>query len=142
MGRSFDLLIVDDDVSQGSLVRTLLQEMGLSHRCHHCSSGSEALDFLDRRAPFQNAPRPHLILLDVNLPGMDGCEVLERIKSNPQLRSIPVVMLSTSRSLRDIDACYNAHANAYIRKPTDLAGNVAVLRHLDQFWNDCELVAG
>jgi len=142
MARSFDLLIVDDDAAQVLLLGLLLQELDLSHRYHHCSSGAETLDFLHRRPPFEQAPRPHLILLDLNMPGMDGCEVLRRVKSDPELRSIPVVMLSTSRSLEDVHACYDAHANAYIKKPTDLDSNVAMLRHLDQFWTDCELVPG
>ncbi len=142
MTRSFDLLIVDDDAAQVLLLGLLLQDMDLSHRCHHCSSGAETLDFLHRKPPFEQAPRPHLILLDLNMPGMNGCEVLRRVKSDPELRSIPVVMLTTSRSLEDVHACYSAHANAYIKKPTDLASNVAMLRHLDQFWTDCELVHG
>jgi|tagenome__1003787_1003787.scaffolds.fasta_scaffold20348797_1 CheY-like chemotaxis protein len=142
MTRTFDLLAVDDDAAQVLLLGVLLQEMDLSHRYHHCSSGAEALDFLHRRPPFENAPRPHLILLDLNMPGMSGCEVLRHVKSDPELRSIPVVMLSTSRSLDDVQACYTSHANAYIRKPTDLAGNLAMLRHLDQFWTDCEFVPG
>ncbi len=141
MGRSFDLLIVDDDTGRVSLLQTLIQDMGLSHRCHCCRNGEEALEFLYRRAPFQQAPRPDLVLLDLNMPGMDGCEVLRRIKSDDQLRSIPVVMLSSSRSERDVEACYSAHANAYIRKPMDLEGNMAVLRHLNDFWNDCELAS-
>jgi CheY-like chemotaxis protein len=124
------------------MLRTLLREMGLSYKCHHCSSGAQALDYLHRRPPFQNAVRPHLILLDLNMPGMDGCEVLRQVKSDSQTRSIPVVMLSTSRSREDVAACYTAHANAYMRKPTDLAGNVAMLQHLDQFWKDCELLGG
>jgi|SRR5947209_9378973 len=139
MARIFDLLIIDDDVSQVSLVKSLLRELGLPHRCHHCPTGPETLNFLHRRAPFQRAPRPDLILLDVNMPGMDGCEILRRVKSDPELRSIPVVMLSSSRALKDVDACYSAHANAYIKKPTDLEGNLAFLRRLDQFWSHCEL---
>jgi CheY-like chemotaxis protein len=140
MGRVFDLLIVDDDASQVGLLRTSLDELGLLHKCHHCSSGPQALDFVNRRPPFQGAPRPHLILLDLNMPGMDGCEVLRRIKSDPELCSIPVVMLSTSQALKDVNACYREHANAYIQKPGDLEGNLAFLRNLDQFWGSCEFV--
>ncbi|MFL6417606.1 MAG: response regulator [Bryobacteraceae bacterium] len=139
MGRSFDLLIVDDDAAQVSVLGVLLQQMGMPHSYHHCSSGKEALDFLHRRHPYEQAPRPQLILLDLNMPAMDGCEVLRRVKSDPQLRCIPVVMLSSSRALKDIDACYCAHANAYMTKPMDLEGNMALLRHLDQYWNACEL---
>lgn len=142
MERSFDLLIVDDDVSQASMLRTLLRDIGLTHRCHHCCSGEEALQYLHRESPFENACRPHLILLDLNMPGIDGCEVLKRIKSDPHTQSIPVVMLSSSGSVENIVNCYMEHANAYIRKPADLAGNLAMLRHLDHFWKGCELTPG
>jgi two-component system response regulator len=138
--RSLNLLVIDDDAGEVSLLRTLLAEMRLSHKCYHCSTGAEALDYLHRKSPFEDAPRPHLILLDLDMPGMGGCEVLSRIKSDTETRSIPVVMLSSSLSNENVEACYMAHANAYIRKPTDLAGNVAMLRHLDQFWKYCELV--
>ncbi len=139
MSRAFDLLIVDDDAAQVALVRNLLRELDLTHRCHHCSSGEQTLAFLRRKPPFESAPRPHLILLDLNMPGMNGGEVLRKVKSDPELSTIPVVMLSSSRALKDVDACYKAHANAYIKKPLNLDGNLNFLRHLDQFWNDCEL---
>ncbi|HEX4772864.1 MAG TPA: response regulator [Bryobacteraceae bacterium] len=140
MGRVFDLLIVDDDPGQLRILESSLRELGLLHKCHHCDSGQKALDFLHRRAPFEGTPRPHLILLDFNMPDMDGCEVLRQVKSDPGLRSIPVVMMSSSRALRDINACYTEYANAYVSKPPDLEGNLDLLRHLDQFWSHCELV--
>lgn len=133
-GQSFDLLIIDDDAIQVDLVRMMMRELKLSHVCHHAASGLAALDFLNRRPPFENAPRPHLILLDLNMPRMNGCELLRLLKADEQFRSIPVVMFSNSDDLRDIEACYGEHANAYIRKPTDLNSNLSVLTELDRFW--------
>lgn len=139
MGSSLDFLIVDDDVSQLYLVRALLADLGLSHRCHYASSGKVALDFLKRRAPFEQAPRPHLILLDLNMPGMNGCDVLRQIKTDVEFRSIPIIILSSSRSLADINACYEGHANAYLHKPFDLEGTRRILQDIDRFWSQVEV---
>lgn len=136
MARVFDLLIVDDDPAQLRMVQTLLRELRLEHRCQCAADGQQALDLLKRKPPFEKAFRPDLILLDLNMPGMDGCEVLRQIKSDPELRIIPVVMLSSSQAMQDIDACYREHANAYIRKPTDLESNLKLLRDIDRFWAD------
>ena len=135
MGRALDLLIVDDDPSQVQLMRTIVQELGLPHRCHSAPNGFIALDFLNRRAPFENAPRPHLILLDLNMPGMNGREVLRSIKGDARFRSIPTIMLSNSDAANDIEACYGQRANAYIQKPADLEGNLRVVLGLDRFWS-------
>lgn len=140
MGRVFDLLIVDDDPVQLQLVQDLVRELGLLHRCHCVSDGGKALDLLRRRPPFEKAPRPDLILLDLNMPGMHGSEVLHRIKSDLELGSIPVIMLSSSEALQDVDACYREHANAYIQKPTDLESNLALLREIDRFWAELATV--
>ncbi len=139
MGRVFDLLIVDDDPSQLKLVRTLIAELGLQHRCHYVLGGPDALNFLHRNPPFEAAPRPDLMLLDLNMPGLNGCEVLHHIKSDVNLRSIPVVMLSNSLALKDVISCYEEHANAYIRKPADLESNRKLLRDIDRFWAGCAL---
>ena len=85
-----DLLIVDDDPIQAYLFEKVLRELGLEHRCFHAPGGNQALDFLHRIVPFENAPRPALIVLDLNMPGMDGCSVLREIKADPDLRRIPV----------------------------------------------------
>ena len=140
MGGAFDLLIVDDDLGQQRLFNTLLAELGLQHRCHYVLSGNMALDFLGRVAPFEDAPRPHLILLDLNLPGMNGYEVLRHIKSDLKYRAIPIVVLSSSPAVKDIDACYREYANAYVQKPTDLDGNIKLLRDIDRFWTTCALL--
>lgn len=136
MGRILDLLIVDDDPGQPQLIRAMINELALPDRCHYASSGFMALDFLNRRAPFEQAPRPDLILLDVNMPKMNGCELLQSIKNDTGFRLIPVIMMSNSESFSDVDACYGHSANAYIRKPADLDGNLRVVRGLDRFWSD------
>lgn len=140
MGRVFDLLIVDDDPGQVHLIQALMRELGLRHRCYGAQGGNAALDFLRRKPPFEEAPRPDLIFLDLNMPGMGGCEVLHQIKSDPDLSSIPVIMLSSSEALQDVDACYREHANAYIRKPLDLESNLTLVREINRFWAELATV--
>jgi two-component system response regulator len=140
MGRALDLLIVDDDVDQLKLVQTLITELGLQHRCHYAVSGREALDFLNCKSPFEEAPRPDLILLDLNMPGMNGCEVLRQVKSDVKLRSIPVIMLSSSKVLQDVNACYKEHANAFVSKPGDLESTLKLLRNIHRFWSEIALL--
>lgn len=134
MGRAVDLLIVDDDATQLQLVEAMLRELGLQHRCHYAPNGFKALDFLHRLHPFEKAPRPQLILLDLNMPGMNGCEVLQQLKSDPALLSIPVIMFSSSQAEKDVSACYQGHGNAYIRKPADYEETLTIFRDLDRFW--------
>lgn len=132
--RRRDLLIVDDDAAQVLLFRYSLRELGYHHRCHHVPGGTEALDFLRRNRPYEDAPRPDLIILDVNMPGMNGCQVLAKIKSDPELSSIPVVMFSMGVSQSEINDCYAQHANAYVQKPIDFQANLSLLNDLEQFW--------
>lgn len=134
MDRALDLLIVDDDVGHVELFQVLIRELGLRHRCHHASSGTLALDYLKARSPFEGASRPNLILLDLNMPGLNGCEVLRIIKSDPGLRTIPVIVLSQSRNWSDVNQCYGDRANAYIGKPDDLDSNLRLLQQIDRFW--------
>jgi CheY-like chemotaxis protein len=134
MDRGFNLLIVDDDVGQVQLLEVLMKELGLTHQCHHASDGAKALDYLHRRSPYEDAPRPDLVLLDLNMPGMNGHEVVRSIKSDPNLRSIPVIILSSSRDQTDVDASYSEGANAYINKPSDLETNLKTIASIDQFW--------
>jgi CheY-like chemotaxis protein len=140
MDRVLDLLIIDDDPSQAALMKAVVRELGLPHHCHYAFNGSVALDFLRRIPPFERAPRPDLILLDLNMPGMNGREVLHIVKSDPALHSIPVIMLSSSHAIQEVAACYGEHANAYIQKPLDLEGNLSVVRHLDRFWSGLALL--
>jgi CheY-like chemotaxis protein len=132
--RSRNLLIVDDDEIQAYLFRKLLREVGLDHRCFHAPCGVEALDFLHRRSRFQSAPRPDLVILDLNMPGMDGCAVLREIKRNADLRTIPVIMFSGTEDNEDFARCYHESANACIRKPSDYEASLQVVREIERFW--------
>lgn len=128
-------LIVDDDVSQFHLIRTLLRELQLPHECHYTPDGRQALEFLRNHHPFEEAPRPDLVLLDLNMPGMTGWEVLHHLKEDPALRSIPAIIFSSSRALKDVNACYQEHANAFIQKPMDLDDTLRLLEGIDRFWS-------
>jgi two-component system, chemotaxis family, response regulator Rcp1 len=129
-----DLLIVDDDPVQINLFRHFLEEVGCKHRCHAIANGTEALQFLRKRGPYRNAPRPELIVLDINMPGMNGCEVLTQIKRDPDLCSIPVIMFSAGVREEDLRRCYTAGANAYVQKPSDYEATLKVVEQIDRFW--------
>lgn len=133
-GLGRDLLIVDDDTTQVYLFRQMLRELGHAHRCHHAPNGIAALDFLYRKAPYKDAPRPELIILDINMPGMNGCEVLSKIKADPALRAIPIIMFSVGMSQDDVNRSYSAHANAYVRKPEDYEASLRVVDQIERFW--------
>lgn len=103
----------------------------------HCQNGDEALDYLFRRNQFadpETSPRPGIILLDLNMPGTDGREVLAEIKKDVDLRTIPVIVLTTSTDERDIEACYAAGANSYVQKPVGLEGFMQAIQRLHDYW--------
>lgn len=113
------------------------QKANFRNPIFHCSDGDEALDFLYRRGAYSDpaqAPRPGIILLDLNLPGTDGREVLDIIKQDQDLKVIPVIVLTTSSDERDIQACYRAGANSYIAKPVDLEGFMSAIQQLKNYW--------
>ncbi|NND98568.1 MAG: response regulator [Pirellulaceae bacterium] len=131
------ILIVEDSPEDFEATVRALHKSGLRNTLFRCSDGEDALDFLHRRGEYvapDSAPRPGLILLDLNLPGTDGREVLEEIKQDPSLKKIPVVVLTTSTDERDIEACYEFGANSYIHKPVDLAGLVDAIQRLKDYW--------
>ena len=131
------ILIVEDSPEDFEATVRALKSSGLHNSLHRCSDGDEALDYLYRRGDYASAddsPRPGIILLDLNLPGTDGREVLEEIKQDPDLKKIPVVVLTTSTDERDIEACYEFGANSYIQKPVDLAGFVNAIQRLKDYW--------
>lgn len=131
---TFHILLVEDNPADVRLTREVLSEGRLVNMLHVAGDGEQAIDFLRKRNKHASSPRPHLILLDLNLPRKDGREVLAEIKSDPDLRLIPVVVLTTSRSDRDILESYNLHANCYITKPVDLLQFMDVLRSIEGFW--------
>jgi two-component system, chemotaxis family, response regulator Rcp1 len=128
------ILLVEDN--EGDIVLTLeaLQQAKLRNKISVVRDGEQALDFLFRNGRFVNEKLPHLILLDINLPKIDGKEVLTRIKTDPDLKKIPVVILTTSSSERDILEVYSSHANCYITKPVDLDKFIEVIHSIEDFW--------
>ena len=129
-----DVLLVEDDPGDVVLVKEAFEFNKVHNSLHHVSDGVEALDFLYLRNGHENAARPDLILLDLNLPRKDGREVLEVIKADPDLRTIPVVVLTTSEAEEDILRSYHLHANAYVTKPVDFDRFIQVVRSIDDFF--------
>ncbi len=134
MRQTCRLLIVDDDPSQIALIEELLETLKLPHHCHSATTGGDALRFLRKGSPFENAQRPDLILLDLNLPGQRGDEVLREIKADVRLRSIPVIIMSTSDRPEDVHACYDSYANAYVSKSNGLDSALQIVSAIDLFW--------
>lgn len=131
------ILLVEDSPEDFETTERALRRSGLRNPIFRCADGDEALDFLHRRGEFadpEKAPRPGVILLDLNLPGTDGREVLAEIKTDPQLKQIPVVVLTTSSDDRDVNACYRAGASSYIQKPVDLDGFMRAIERLNDYW--------
>lgn len=130
------LIVEDNDYDFDQTVRAF-QRSRLANPIFRCVNGDDALDFLYRRGDYTDpasAPRPSIVLLDLKLPGTDGHEVLQIVKGDPALKSIPVVMLTTSDDERDIQACYRAGANTYIRKPVTFDGYMDAVQRLEQYW--------
>ncbi|MFL6195984.1 MAG: response regulator [Thermoanaerobaculia bacterium] len=128
------ILLVEDSPEDYETTERALRRSGLKNPIIRCADGDEALDFLFRRGPNAEAPRPGVILLDLNLPGTDGREVLSEIKKDPSLKQIPVVVLTTSSDERDVEACYQAGASSYIQKPVDLEGFMKAIERLNGYW--------
>jgi CheY-like chemotaxis protein len=129
-----DVLLVEDSPGDVRLTREAFKRAKVHVNLHVASDGIAAMAFLTREGDHADAPRPDLILLDLNLPKKDGREVLKEIKESPALKSIPVVILTTSASETDILRTYQLHANCYITKPVGLKGFLEVVRSIDGFW--------
>ena len=132
--RSVEILLVEDNPGDTLLVRVCLERSTVPFRIHAVKDGYEAMSFLQRQGPFASESRPDLILLDLNLPGKDGREVLGEVKTDPRLRAIPVVILTSSRDDADVADCYAKHANCYIAKPIDLESFDATMKSIESFW--------
>ena len=128
------VLLVEDDPGDALIATEALERVSGAHRVHVVGDGQEALDFLRRHGKYAEAPRPGLILLDLNMPRMDGREALALIKSDPVLRLIPVVVFTTSASPDDVIASYANHANAYVTKPMELDSLEAAVRAIGTFY--------
>jgi chemotaxis family two-component system response regulator Rcp1 len=129
-----EILLVEDSAGDVRLTKEALRDAKVQNNLHVASDGLEATAFLLRQGKHANAPRPDLILLDLNLPKKGGRAVLEEIKLDPSLKSIPVVILTTSAAEEDILRSYQLHANCYITKPVDLDQFLKVVRTIDNFW--------
>lgn len=129
-----DILLVEDNEADVRLTQEVLTDSKVRNNLTVANDGAQALECLRRQGKFKNSERPDLILLDLNLPVKDGREVLAQIKEDPNLRTIPVVILTTSKAEEDILKTYNLHANCYITKPVDLDQFVTVVRYIEDFW--------
>jgi CheY-like chemotaxis protein len=132
--RPIEVLLVEDDPGDVMMTREAFQDYKLHNQLHVVSDGAEAMAFLRHEGEYAGRPRPDLVLLDLNLPRMDGRQVLEAIKSDPELASIPVVVLTTSENEDDVLHSYSLHANAYVTKPVDFDSFIAVVRQIDEFF--------
>jgi CheY-like chemotaxis protein len=131
------ILIVEDSDDDFIATTRAFAKACLHNPVRRCSNGDQALDYLYQRGEFSGpagAPRPGMILLDLNLPGTDGREVLRVIKSDSRLHQIPVIVLTTSNAEQDISRCYEAGANSYVQKPVDMGGFVQAISRLKEYW--------
>lgn len=134
LGSPVEILLVEDSLSDIELTKMGLREGKIANNLNVVRDGEAAMAFLRREGDYAGVPRPDLVLLDLNLPGKDGREVLAEIKTDPQLRQIPVVILTTSQAEEDIVRAYGLHANAYMTKPVGFEGFVAVVRGMTDYW--------
>jgi two-component system, chemotaxis family, response regulator Rcp1 len=132
--RPVEILLVEDNPGDERLTREALKEGKVYNNLHWVKDGVEAMAFLRREGKYGAVPRPDIVLLDLNLPKKDGREVLQEIKTDPELKRIPVVVLTTSKAEEDVMKTYNLHANCYVTKPVDLEKFIVVVRSIDVFW--------
>ena len=132
--RTHHILIVEDNPGDVRLIIEALEELPFRTEPHVASDGQQALDYLWRRGDYEDAPRPDLVLLDLNLPKLSGREVLERVKQDPDLRRIPVTVLTSSAADEDVLGSYDRHANCYVTKPMRYERFVSVLTSVGEFW--------
>jgi CheY-like chemotaxis protein len=131
--KTINVLLVEDDPGDVLMTREAFDEY-LHNRLDVVSDGEEALNYLRRNEPYSDAPRPDLILLDLNLPRRDGRQVLQEVKADPALAHIPVIVLTTSQAEEDVLRSYQLHANAYVTKPVDFEGFIEAIKQIDHFF--------
>jgi chemotaxis family two-component system response regulator Rcp1 len=134
IGDTIDILLVEDNEGDARLAQEALKEAKVANVLHWVEDGEEAMKFLHKQGKYAGVPRPHVILLDLNLPKKDGREVLELVKADESLRRIPVVILTASEAESDIIRTYDLHANCYITKPIDLDQFLKVVKAIEGFW--------
>ncbi|THE66343.1 response regulator [Salinadaptatus halalkaliphilus] len=131
---SAQILLVEDNPGDIRLTQEAFEQGRIENDLHVVSDGAAAIDFLRQEGEYEDAPRPDIILLDLNLPRMDGQDVLEALKSDPQMRSIPVIVLTSSQAEEDIVQSYELHANAYLTKPVNPDEFIDTVRAFEKFW--------
>ena len=134
LGRPVQVLLVEDSPSDAAMTIEAMHEGRIVNQVHVATDGEMAMAFLRRQGPYADAPRPDLILLDLNLPRMDGREVLREVKDDPILKTIPVIVLTTSAAEGDILKSYELHANAYVTKPVAFEAFFSAVRGIEDFW--------
>ncbi|MEZ0238084.1 MAG: response regulator [Methylophilaceae bacterium] len=134
MGRPVEFLLAEDNPGDVRLTKEALRESKISNNLNVVPDGVEAMAFLRRTGNYANAPRPDVILLDLNLPKKDGREVLAEVKADPNLRLIPVVIITSSEAEQDVLRTYELHANCYVTKPVDLEQFIKVIQSIETFW--------
>lgn len=134
IGVAIEVLLVEDDPGDVLMTREAFEDNKVQNHLHVVNNGVDALAFLRREGDYADAPTPDLVLLDLNLPRMDGREVLAAVKADPELRSIPVVVLTTSEAEEDVLRSYALHANAYVTKPVDFERFIEIVRRIDDFF--------
>jgi CheY-like chemotaxis protein len=132
--RPIEILLVEDNPADVRLTVEALKEGQVRHRMSVARDGIEAIEMLYAQGRFAQVPRPDIVLLDLNLPRKDGREVLATVKADPSLRSIPVIVLTTSSAEEDIRQCYSLHANCYVTKPVDMEQFIGLVKLIDLFW--------
>jgi two-component system, chemotaxis family, response regulator Rcp1 len=132
--RPIEILLVEDNPGDARLTEEALKEGKVRNNLHHVRDGVEAMRFLERQGEYKEKPRPDLMLLDLNLPRKDGREVLADMRKNPELKTIPVVVLTTSEAEQDVVRTYELCANCYITKPVDLEKFITIVRSIEDFW--------
>ena len=140
MARPMCILHAEDNVGDAELTRMALSEGATAFELHHVLDGEEALRFLRREGAHAGAPRPDLVLLDLNMPRMGGHETLTAIKDDPHLKTIPVLVLTTSINPADVERSYAAHVNSYMRKPLSFEQLVELMRRVERFWLDAAVL--
>lgn len=134
MSSAVEILLAEDNPGDARLTAEILKQGKLANRLHVVDHGAAAIAFLRREGEYANAPRPDLVLLDLNLPGKDGRKVLAEIKRDPDLRHIPVIVLTASGSEEDVLGSYDEHANCYVKKPMDVTKFAGVVKTIGDFW--------
>jgi len=129
-----EILLVEDDAGDAKRTMDALRDGRLRNRITHVEDGLEAMAYLHREGEYADAPRPDLILLDLHMPRMNGQEVLAEVKEDPDLRRIPVVMMTSSEQEKDIIAAYNLHVNSYVVKPVNVEQFIGAVKSIEHFW--------